>query len=84
MKREHIEIASKFYRAHDAMKFLMDDKWDSRMSECREAIERIQKSHGLDVMQATIFCMDKLAEKGFGGVHLAMMMATAVEILEPM
>ena len=84
LTEKRIEVASKFYKARKAMKFLRGDKYPESVKNTAEVIQKVADAHNCDIIPATQICIEKVVEKFpyDNGIHVAMLLATAVEMIE--
>lgn len=79
-----IDLVSQFYRAHDIMKRLHGDKFSEKIIPCKEGILLVQANKKCGIVEACrILCFDmKKAHPYEAGYPIAMLLATAVEMIE--
>jgi hypothetical protein len=82
--RQQVEIASKFYQAQKAMKFLYGGKYDDKISETKVVIQQVAAANKCDVIPAVQLCVEHIVEQFpyDNGLMVAMLLATAVEMIE--
>lgn len=78
-----VQMAARLYDTRDTMRRLFRDEYQGKVSKYRPYLEAETKNHGGKVLPAMISLVEKLQSKGDGNeIAVAMMMATAVEMVE--
>ena len=81
MSEQAVKIAATLYKARDAMRFILGDRYREHCQFWVESINRVMQRRGCDEMHAMIELGKELHEKG-GGTE--MLLATYVEMIEGM
>lgn len=77
-----VQMAAKLYDTRDTMRRFFGDKYQEKVNEYRPYLEAEAKNHGGQVLSAMIALCQKLNADGGGHeIAVAMMMATAVEMV---
>jgi hypothetical protein len=72
-------MAAKIYEARDSMRRIFGDRYADRVAEVRPVIAAYMKQHGVDEITAAI----RIAKDGDSPVLTGILLATAVEMVEP-
>lgn len=82
--RQVVDLTKKFYDAQDMMKRLLGERYSDKVSETRQVIEALMDSRALTVVEATKYAIEVIAKRvdSYNGMMVAMLLATAVEMIE--
>lgn len=77
---QHVRIASRLYEVRRTARFLLGDRYLSKMAELGAALQLIAAAKGIDVLQATTIAV---RESGAEGINAIYILAAGVELVEP-
>ena len=82
MSESHIMLASKLYNARKTVKDLWGDEYAVKIAAPMEVLEQLAEAQGVGVIHAALNEAKHSVENYQGG-HALLMLAAAVEIIEP-
>lgn len=77
---KQVRIAARLYEIRDAMRRLFGERYAEQLKPFQQMLERLKEQSGLDTLAAATYIAKQLDA---GDPAIMMLMAAAVEIVEP-